>query len=246
MMSTQNGATIMKLENVWKAYRVGDIVTWALKGVNLSVEKGDFISIMGPSGSGKTTLLNILGLLDRPTKGKVYIDGVDISDLNSDELARLRNRKIGFVFQQFNLITRMTVYENIELSLVPARVPAAKRREMILRALKSAGGDEEWLVKKPTQLSGGQQQRVAIARALVNNPEIILADEPTGNLDRMSAKVVLETFLRLNRGGQTIIVVTHDPEVANCTNKIHLIRDGVIVDTKKPARDECIVLKEIL
>ncbi|MEM3849439.1 MAG: ABC transporter ATP-binding protein, partial [Zestosphaera sp.] len=235
-MSARSTDAIMRLEDVWKAYRVGDIVTWALRGVNLSVERGDFISIMGPSGSGKTTLLNILGLLDRPTRGRVYIDGVEVSGLKSDELARLRNRKIGFVFQQFNLIARMTVYENIELSLVPARVSTSRRREMILRALKSVGGEEGWLVKKPTQLSGGQQQRVAIARALVNNPEIILADEPTGNLDRASAKVVLETFLKLNRGGQTIIVVTHDPEVANCTNKIHLIRDGVIVETKKSER----------
>ncbi len=240
---TSSEDAIMQLRDVWKAYRVGDIITWALRGINLSVLRGDFISIMGPSGSGKTTLLNVLGLLDRPTKGKVYVDGLDVSTVSPDELARIRNRKIGFVFQQFNLVARMSVYENIELSLIPARVPAARRREMILRALKSAGGEVEWLTKKPTQLSGGQQQRVAIARALVNNPEIILADEPTGNLDRASASVVLRTFLKLNRGGQTIIMVTHNPEVANCTNKIYLISDGVITGIRTPSRGECIALE---
>ncbi len=236
---------IMQLVDVWKAYRVGDIVTWALKGVNLSILRGEFIAIMGPSGSGKTTLLNIIGLLDRPTKGKVYIDGVDVSALPSDELARLRNRKIGFVFQQFNLVARMSVYENIELPLMPAGVPPRLRREMILKALKAAGGESEWLAKKPTQLSGGQQQRVAIARALVNNPEIILADEPTGNLDRASARTVVETFTRLNMEGQTIVIVTHDPEVANCASKIYVIRDGVIKDLRIPSKSECLLYKEI-
>jgi len=236
---------VMQLVDVWKAYRVGDIVTWALRGVNLSILRGEFIAIMGPSGSGKTTLLNIIGLLDRPTKGKVYIDGVDVSVLPSDSLARLRNKKIGFVFQQFNLVARMSVYENIELPLIPAGIPPRLRREMVLKALKAAGGEEEWLTKKPTQLSGGQQQRVAIARALVNNPEIILADEPTGNLDRASARTVVETFTKLNTGGQTIVVVTHDPEVANCSNKIYLIRDGVIKDLRSPSKSECLLNKEI-
>jgi putative ABC transport system ATP-binding protein len=235
----------MQLVDVWKAYRVGDIVTWALRGVNLSILRGEFIAIMGPSGSGKTTLLNIIGLLDRPTKGKVYIDSVDVSVLPSDSLARLRNKKIGFVFQQFNLVARMSVYENIELPLIPAGIPPRLRREMVLKALKAAGGEEEWLTKKPTQLSGGQQQRVAIARALVNNPEIILADEPTGNLDRASARTVVETFTKLNAGGQTIVVVTHDPEVANCSSKIYLIRDGVIKDLRSPSKSECLLNKEI-
>lgn len=236
---------VMQLVDVWKAYRVGDIVTWALRGVNLSILRGEFIAIMGPSGSGKTTLLNIIGLLDRPTKGKVYIDSVDVSVLPSDSLARLRNKKIGFVFQQFNLVARMSVYENIELPLIPAGIPPRLRREMVLKALKAAGGEEEWLTKKPTQLSGGQQQRVAIARALVNNPEIILADEPTGNLDRASARTVVETFTKLNAGGQTIVVVTHDPEVANCSSKIYLIRDGVIKDLRSPSKSECLLNKEI-
>ncbi len=243
-MSNEKGL-LMQLVDVWKAYRVGDVVTWALKGVNLSIVRGDFIAIMGPSGSGKTTLLNIIGLLDRPTKGKVYVDGVDVSVLPSDELARLRNKKIGFVFQQFNLVARMTVYENIELPLIPAGVSPRLRREMILRALKAVGGEEEWLIKKPTQLSGGQQQRVAIARALVNNPEIILADEPTGNLDRASARVVVDTFVKINTRGQTVVVVTHDPEVANCVNKIYIIRDGVIKDLRTPSKNECLLYKEI-
>lgn len=243
-MSNEEGV-LMQLVDVWKAYRVGDVVTWALRGVNLSIVRGDFVAIMGPSGSGKTTLLNIIGLLDRPTKGKVYVDGVDVSVLSSDELARLRNKKIGFVFQQFNLVARMTVYENIELPLIPAGVPPRLRREMVLRALKAVGGEDEWLIKKPTQLSGGQQQRVAIARALVNNPEIILADEPTGNLDRASARVVVDTFMKLNVGGQTIVVVTHDPEVANCVNKIYIIRDGVIKDLRTPSKNECLLYKEI-
>ncbi len=238
-------SVIMQLVDVWKAYRVGDIVTWALRGVNLSILRGEFIAIMGPSGSGKTTLLNIIGLLDRPTKGKVYIDGVDVSALPSDSLARLRNKKIGFVFQQFNLVARMSVYENIELPLIPAGIPPRLRREMVLKALRAVGGEDEWLVKKPTQLSGGQQQRVAIARALVNNPEIILADEPTGNLDRASARTVVETFTKLNAGGQTIVVVTHDPEVANCTNRIYLIRDGIIRDMRLPSKNECVLSKEI-
>lgn len=236
---------IMQLVEVWKAYRVGDVITWALRGVNLSISRGEFVAIMGPSGSGKTTLLNIIGLLDKPTKGRVYIDGVDVSVLSSDELARLRNKKIGFVFQQFNLVARMTVYENIELPLIPAGVPPRSRREMVLKALKAVGGENEWLAKKPTQLSGGQQQRVAIARALVNNPEIILADEPTGNLDRASAKIVVETFAKLNTEGQTIVVVTHDPEVANCASKIYLIRDGVIKDLRMPSRSECLLYKEM-
>lgn len=243
-MGNEEGV-LMQLVDVWKAYRVGDVVTWALRGVNLSIVRGDFVAIMGPSGSGKTTLLNIIGLLDRPTKGKVYVDGVDVSVLSSDELARLRNKKIGFVFQLFNLVARMTVYENIELPLIPAGVPPRLRREMVLRALKAVGGEDEWLIKKPTQLSGGQQQRVAIARALVNNPEIILADEPTGNLDRASAKVVVDTFVKLNMGGQTVVIVTHDPEVANCVNKIYIIRDGVIKDLRMPSKNECLLYKEI-
>ncbi len=234
---------VIELIDVWKMYRVGDIITWGLRGVDLKVFKGDFIAVMGPSGSGKTTLLNIMGLLDKPTKGKVFIDGIEASKLSSRNLAMIRNRKIGFVFQQFNLIPRLTIYENLELPLIPSGLNARERRERILSTLKSVGGDEAWLKKKPTQLSGGQQQRVAIARALINNPALILADEPTGNLDRASAKVVVQTFMNLNAGGQTIVIVTHDPEVANCTNRIYLMRDGKIIGVEEPNKDLCLVTR---
>lgn len=233
---------VVVVDNVYKAYRAGEVVTWALRGISLKVKRGDIIAIMGPSGSGKTTLLNMIGLLDRPTKGKVYIDGVDTSKLNDSELANFRNYKIGFVFQTFNLVGRLTVLENIELPLIARGLPRHVRIKMVIEALRKVGGDESWLKKRPTQLSGGQQQRVAIARAIVTSPSIILADEPTGNLDRASAKVVINTFLELNKAGQTIVIVTHDPEVANCTNKIFVIRDGVIVDVKEPDKSRSIIL----
>ncbi len=232
---------VIRLENVVKVYRTGEIVTYGLRGVSLVVTKGEFIAIMGPSGSGKTTLLNIIGLLDRPTKGKVYICGEDVSKMSSKKLAYFRNRKIGFVFQQFNLINRLSVLENIELPLIARGLPRKVRIELAKKALIMAGGDLSWLNKKPNQLSGGQQQRVAIARAIVGSPEIILADEPTGNLDRVSAKVVMQTFLKLNRAGHTIVMVTHDPEVANCTQKIYVIRDGKIVAVEEPDPSRCVV-----
>ncbi|ABN70528.1 ABC transporter related [Staphylothermus marinus F1] len=232
---------IIELVGVKKLYRVGEVVTWGLRGVNLTVYGGEFVSIMGPSGSGKTTLLNMIGLLDHPTEGKILIDGVDVSKLKSKQLARIRNMKIGFVFQTFNLINRLTVLENIELPLIVRKIPRKKRIEKVKKALLMAGGDLSWLPKHPNQLSGGQQQRVAIARALVGDPEIILADEPTGNLDRKSAKSIVKTFIDLNSRGQTIIVVTHDPEVANCTQKIYILRDGIIVGEEKPMPEKCII-----
>lgn len=231
----------VKLVDVWKIYRVGGVEFPALRGVSFEVERGEMVSIMGPSGSGKSTLLNMVGLLDKPTRGKVYIDGVDVSTLPERKLADFRNRKIGFVFQQFNLVNRLTVYENIELPLIPRGLPPSERREMVIKALLMAGGELSWLSKKPTQLSGGQQQRVAIARAIVGSPEIILADEPTGNLDRASARVVVDTFLKLNKQGLTIVIVTHDPEIANCTSRILILRDGVIVSIKDPTPSECIL-----
>ena len=234
---------VVVVDEVHKAYKLGGTVVWALRGVSLSVERGDIIAIMGPSGSGKTTLLNMIGLLDRPTKGKVYIDGVDTSTLSERELANFRNYKIGFVFQQFNLVGRLTVLENVELPLIARGLPRPVRVKMVAEAIRRVGGDESWLLKRPTQLSGGQQQRVAIARAIVTSPSIILADEPTGNLDRASAKVVLSTFLELNKAGQTVIIVTHDPEVANCTNRIYVIRDGVIVDVREPDKSQSLLVK---
>ncbi|MCD6278435.1 MAG: ABC transporter ATP-binding protein [Desulfurococcales archaeon] len=232
---------MIKLVDVKKVYRASSVTTWALRGVNLEVRKGDYVAIMGPSGSGKTTLLNIIGLLDRPTSGKVIIDGRDISRLSSKEVSRLRNYKIGFVFQMFNLVNRLTVLENIELPLVPRGVPRPFRVKLVKEALLKVGGEISWLLKRPNQLSGGQQQRVAIARAIVTNPAILLADEPTGNLDRKSAKQVVQTFMKLNESGQTIIVVTHDPEVANCCRKILLIRDGRIIGDVEPDTGRCII-----
>jgi putative ABC transport system ATP-binding protein len=232
---------VVVLENVVKTYRVGEIVTYALRGVSLKIYEGEFIAIMGPSGSGKTTLLNMVGLLDKPTRGKVYIDNIDVIKLRDKEIAKIRNLKLGFVFQQFNLINRLTVLENIEIPLIPRGISKSKRVEMVKEALLKAAGNLSWLPKRPLQLSGGEQQRVAIARAIVGNPSLLLADEPTGNLDRASARVVIKTFMDLNNLGTTIAMVTHDPEVANCTQKIYVIRDGMIVDVREPDRSRCVL-----
>lgn len=232
---------ILVLEDIVKVYRASSVETQALRGITLRVYSGDFIAIMGPSGSGKTTLLNIMGLLDKPTSGRVFIDGLDVSKLSSSEIARIRNYKIGFVFQFYNLINRLSVLENIEIPLIPRGIPRSRRVEMATKALLRAGGELSWLPKKPNQLSGGQQQRVAIARAIVGEPEIILADEPTGNLDIASSKIVVKTFQELNKTGATIIVVTHNPEVAYCTQKIHVIRDGLLVSVIEPDPDKCIL-----
>jgi len=232
---------VLVLENVVKVYKASGVETQALKGISLKIYRGDFIAIMGPSGSGKTTLLNIMGLLDKPTSGRVLIDGIEASRLSSSELARIRNYKIGFVFQFFNLVNRLTVLENIEMPLIPRGVPRPKRVEMATAALIKAAGDPSWLPKKPSQLSGGQQQRVAIARAIVGEPEILLADEPTGNIDTASSKIVVNTFKKLNEAGATIVVVTHNPEVANCTQKIYTIRDGLLVNTINPDPSKCIL-----
>ncbi len=241
--SVENPKPLIELVNVHKEYRVSEVSTVALKGINFRVYEGDLVAIMGPSGSGKTTLLNMLGLLDRPTHGRILFEGIDVSRLNDRDLAGLRNMKLGFVFQVFNLINRLTVFENIEMPLIPRGLPRKVRAEMVKEALLKIGGELEWLRKKPNQLSGGQQQRVAIARAIVGNPPIILADEPTGNLDRASAKIVVETFLKLNREGRSVVVVTHDPEVANCMNKIYVIRDGSIIGEYKANPKESLISK---
>ncbi|MGB9729890.1 MAG: ABC transporter ATP-binding protein, partial [Thermoprotei archaeon] len=179
------------------------------------------------------TLLQIIGLLDKPTSGTVIINGVEVNGLSDNELARFRNKVLGFVFQQYNLINRMSVLENIEIPLIIRGIPRSKRIEIVKEALMMVGGDLTWLTKKPSQLSGGQQQRVAIARAIVGNPEIILADEPTGNLDSESSKIIMETFVKLNKTGKTIIMVTHNPEIAMCSERIVLIRDGIIVGEER-------------
>lgn len=233
--------TVVELIDVWKIYRIGSIETVALKNVNMVINRNDLIAVMGPSGSGKSTLLNIIGLLDKPTKGKVFIGGVDVTKLSGNEVSNIRNKMIGFVFQQFNLINRLTVLENVELPLIPRGLPRRARVEKAIKALRMVGGDDSWLMKKPNQLSGGQQQRVAIARAIVGDPELILADEPTGNLDHKSAMTVTETFINLYKKGLTIVIVTHNPEIANCTQKIYVLRDGTITSTLSPDSSKCIL-----
>lgn len=220
---------MIRLENVTRIYRMGTEEVRALDGVTLEVQAGEILVVMGPSGSGKSTLLHIMGCLDRPTSGQVYIDGRNVSKLNDRQLARVRNAMLGFVFQQFNLLPRLTALENVELPMIYAGVPRKKRidraRELLERFELS-----DRLKHRPSQLSGGQQQRVAIARALANNPKVILADEPTGNLDTVSGEVVIENLVRLNRKeGITVIVVTHDPEIARIGDRVIHVRDGRII-----------------
>lgn len=216
------------MENLGKVYQAGTVEVAALDSINLTIESGEFLAIMGPSGSGKSTLMNILGCLDAPTSGNYYLDREDVSELGRDMRADLRNRKIGFVFQGFNLLPRINALKNVELPLIYSHVKASRRHEAAMDALKLVGladrGDH-----LPTQLSGGQQQRVAIARALVNNPEIILADEPTGNLDSRTSKEIMMIFRNLNTERKiTFVLVTHDPEIGNVTDRKILIRDGKV------------------
>lgn len=215
--------------NLSKTYVSGSIEYPALKDVNLKVGKAEFIAIIGPSGSGKTTLLNLIGALDKPTKGEVYIDGVPVSKLNSNQLAELRNKKIGFVFQVFNLIPYLTVIRNVELPMIASGISPSARRGKALEILKVLGLADK-AFKKPSELSGGEQQRVAIARAIANDPTIILADEPTGNLDSKSALTVVETFNKLNsEKSVTVILVTHNIEITKYCRRLIYLRDGSIV-----------------
>lgn len=222
---------IIKTENLVKVYDTGAIQVEALKGINLNIEKNEYVSIMGASGSGKSTLMNILGCLDRFTSGKYVLDGVDVSALNDLELAHIRNKKIGFVFQAFNLLPKMNALENVMLPMVYARVPVAERIRKARIALEKVGLKER-IKHKPNEMSGGQRQRVAIARALVNEPAIILADEPTGNLDSKSSEEIMTIFEKLNMDGATVVMVTHEPDIAAHTKRIITFKDGNIISDK--------------
>ena len=219
---------LIRLEQIHRTYRTGELEVHALRGISLVIHRAEFVAIMGPSGSGKSTMMNIIGCLDRPTKGRYFLEGADVSTLSKDELADIRNRKIGFVFQSLNLVPRTAAIENVELPLLYAGVPAVERLHRAGEALAAVGlADQER--KLPNQLSGGQQQRVAIARALVNNPPIMIADEPTGALDTRSSEEVLEIFQRLNRERDlTIVIVTHEMEIGRHAQRMVLFRDGKI------------------
>ena len=222
---------MIECKDIKKTYINGDVETPALKGVSFTIKDGEFVAIMGPSGSGKSTLMHILGALDTPTSGTYHLDGEDVSKLSDDELADIRGKKIGFVFQSFNLLSRTTVLRNVMLPLVYADIPLIEREKIAKKALLSAGLEENRWNHLSNQLSGGQIQRVAIARALVNNPSLIMADEPTGNLDTKTGEIVLGTFQRLNKEeGRTIILITHEHDVAEHANRIIHIRDGLIYD----------------
>lgn len=219
---------MIEIKNITKTYNTGEMEFQALKGVSFTINDGEFVAIMGPSGSGKSTLMNIVGALDIPTSGKYLLDGRDVSDLSENELAKIRKEKIGFVFQSFNLLKRTSVVRNVALPLLYTGMPKEQRLIRAKEALASSGFEEDHYYHLSNQLSGGQMQRVAIARALVNNPSLILADEPTGNLDTKTGEKVLETFTKLNKNGHTIILITHEREVAMHANRVITIRDGLV------------------
>jgi putative ABC transport system ATP-binding protein len=226
---------VIELNNVWKIYQLGKIELTVLKGVSLDIIRGDFVSIMGPSGSGKSTLLNMIGCLDIPTKGKVILNGKDVSKLTEDQLSQLRGKTIGFVFQEFNLLTHLTALENVMLPMVFQGEELEQRRKRA-KALLTSVGLEERINHQPTELSGGEKQRVAIARAFANNPELVIADEPTGNLDSVTGKKIMEVLKTFHKKEKkTMIVVTHDPNIANYSEKIFHIKDGEIITNHQQA-----------
>jgi putative ABC transport system ATP-binding protein len=224
-------AAVIKLDNVHKTYHTGEVDVLAVRGVSLEIAQGEFVAIMGASGSGKSTMMNIIGCLDRPTEGHYFLDGVDVSHLDRDELAAIRNKKLGFVFQGFNLLSRTSALENAELPLLYTHdhITSLQQRELALHALEIVGLSDR-ADHYPNQLSGGQQQRVAIARALVNNPAVLLADEPTGNLDTRTSVEVMGVFQKLNSEGITIVMVTHELDIASYTKRNVIMRDGVVVN----------------
>lgn len=222
---------MISLKGIQKIYSTGDIEVAALRGVDLHIDEGEFVAITGPSGSGKSTMMNILGCLDRPTAGEYFLDGADVARATGTQLAEIRNKKIGFVFQGFNLLPRTTALENVELPMLYAGVPAKERRERAINALESVGLGER-IHHRPKELSGGQQQRVAIARALVTQPAIILADEPTGNLDTKSSIDVMAIFQKIHSEGNTVLIITHEPEIVQYTRRVIYFRDGAVEGDK--------------
>jgi putative ABC transport system ATP-binding protein len=226
---------VIVTDNLWKTYEMGDQEVHALRGVNLRIRHNEYVAIMGPSGSGKSTLMNLIGCLDSPSQGKYWLNSHDVSELNDDELARIRNKEIGFVFQTFNLLARATALHNVELPLIYNGTPSAERESRAKAALESVGLGSRML-HKPNELSGGQRQRVAIARALINNPSIILADEPTGNLDSKTGDEIMALFDELHARGNTIVLVTHEPDIAEFADRIVTIRDGIIASDQRSGR----------
>ncbi|WP_273395250.1 ABC transporter ATP-binding protein [Thermophilibacter mediterraneus] len=224
------------IQRAWRIYETAAGYTPALRGVSLTVARGEFLAIMGPSGSGKSTLMNILGCLDRPTAGSYRLEGIDVTELSEDDLAHVRASRLGFVFQSFNLLPRATVLRNVMLPLVYSDLPPRDRELAAWRALRSVGLPEEHYLHRSNELSGGQMQRVAIARALVNDPSIIFADEPTGNLDTATGEMVMRTFRRMQRRGKTIVLITHDPEVAAWADRTVHIRDGKLFSDEEERR----------
>ena len=219
---------LIETQNIKKTYILGEMELEVLKGINLAINSGEFIAIMGPSGSGKSTFMNLLGCLDKPTSGKYYFEGNDITGLNSDQLAEIRNKNLGFVFQGFNLLSRTSALENVELPMVYSKIPAKERRDFAMQALKAVGLEDR-ADHAPNQLSGGQQQRVAIARAIVNNAPVIFADEPTGNLDTSTSYEIMELFTKLNREfKRTIILVTHEEDISRFSHRIIRFQDGIV------------------
>lgn len=223
-----NNNPVVRIAEVKKTYFMGKVEVRALQGINLTVQRGEFVSIMGPSGCGKSTLMHIVGCLDRPSSGHVLLDEVDIDELNDNNLAEIRNKKVGFVFQTFNLLPKLNAIENVELPLIYAGVKPEQRRKKAAQLLESVGLKDR-LFHKPSELSGGQSQRVAIARSLVNDPSILLADEPTGNLDSKSGDEIIRLFTELNQRGITMIIVTHDQEIADCSKRIVRLKDGLVI-----------------
>ncbi len=229
MSETRSDAAVIRLENVHKTYDLGEVQVHALRGVSLEIQVGEFVAVMGASGSGKSTLMNIVGCLDRPTKGRYFLDGHDVSQMSKVELARIRNRKLGFVFQQFNLLSRTSALENVELPTVYAGIGPEEREKRAKLALERVGLSDRAL-HFPSQLSGGQQQRVAIARALVNKPALLLADEPTGNLDSRTSVEIMDILQRLNEEeGLTVVLVTHEPDIATYAQRALEFRDGKLL-----------------